>query len=171
VAGTARLATALACCVPIARDRDASKVRVIERTLRGRVHAEIAELGERYGTQLAARVRPDMRSRLDWHRGEGHQIVIVSASLDVYLEPVRRELGLDALLCSRLEVDDGGRCTGAMVGGNCRGAAKAERLQDYLGPEPVALWAYGNSAGDDAMLALAAYPVRVGRVGRRSGRA
>ena len=56
-----------------------------------------------------------------------------------------------------------GRCTGRLDGANCRGPEKATRLQTLLGDDPVELWAYGNSAGDDEMLALARHPVRVKR--------
>jgi phosphatidylglycerophosphatase C len=85
----------------------------------------------------------------------------VSASLRAYLDEVARRLGVDALLCTELEVDDDGRCTGRMKGGNCRGPAKATRLRAYLGDREVTLWAYGDSAGDREMLALADHPTLV----------
>ena len=86
---------------------------------------------------------------------KGHDIVIVSASLDVYLDPVARALGAAQLLSTSLEVDADGRCTGRLVEGNCRGPEKAKRLQAYLGDRETVLWAYGDSSGDTEMLALA----------------
>jgi phosphatidylglycerophosphatase C len=148
--------------------RDVAKERLLVALLAGRPFEEVAESGRRYGMRLAReRLRPDTRARVDWHQDQGHQVVIVSASLDVYLEPVVRELDADALLCTRLEVDGDGRCTGRLLGGNCRGDEKARRLRAHLDAGPgsgaVTLWAYGDSAGDDAMLAMADHPVRVGR--------
>jgi phosphatidylglycerophosphatase C len=102
-----------------------------------------------------------MLERVAWHRREGHDIVIVSASLRAYLDEVARRLGVDALLCTALEVDEHGRCTGRMTGGNCRGAEKATRLRAYLRDRDVTLWAYGDSAGDDDMLAMADHPTRL----------
>ena len=67
------------------------------------------------------------------------------------------------MLCTRLELDGGNTYTGRMDGGNCRGAAKATRLRDYLGDVPAEVWAYGNSSGDDAMFAMADHVVRVRR--------
>ena len=49
-----------------------------------------------------------------------------------------------------------------MLGGNCRGAEKARRLRAYLHSDDVELWAYGDSAGDTELLAMADHPVRVG---------
>jgi phosphatidylglycerophosphatase C len=64
--------------------------------------------------------------------------------------------------------DERGRCTGHLRGANCRGAEKAARLRALFGDDDVELWAYGNSRGDDEMLALAHHPVIVRR-GRMPG--
>jgi phosphatidylglycerophosphatase C len=168
VAGWRAVALAFARCAPrLPGGRDATKARVLELLFGGRLGSEVAAAGEAYAAVLLAeQIRDEMRRRVDWHRAAGHEIVIVSASLDSYLVTIAAELGVDALLCTTLEVDADGRCTGRMVGGNCRGPAKAERLRDHLGgPEAtsaVTLWAYGNSSGDREMLAMAQHPVRVG---------
>jgi HAD superfamily hydrolase (TIGR01490 family) len=158
----ARVAPALALDLAGRGDRDTAKERMLVRLLAGRTRDELARVGAEYGEYLVEhQLRPDMRARLAWHRDQGHETVIVSASLDVYLRTVQRRLGVDVLLCSVLEFDDGGRCTGRLLGGNCRGAAKATRLRAHLGSAPVELWAYGDSAGDTAMLAMADHPNRV----------
>jgi len=162
--GWRRLGTALVRAAPAVRDRDVLKERLFTVVLAGRQLDEITELGRIYGQRLATyAVLPEMREKLAWHRAEGHETVIVSASLDVYLSTVRECLDIDALLCTQLETDDEGRCTGRMVGGNCRGEGKATRLRAYLGAGEVELWAYGDSSGDDAMLALADHAIRVAR--------
>jgi phosphatidylglycerophosphatase C len=145
-------------------DRDAAKERILVRLLAGRSHAEVARLGTKYAADLVARaIRPEMRELVAWHRRQGHEIVIVSASLDIYLEPVARLLDVQSVLCTRLAVDAGGACTGGMLGGNCRGAAKVKRLRAHLGDGPVELWAYGDSAGDAEMLAMANHARRTRR--------
>jgi len=145
-------------------DRDAEKERMLTRLLGGRPHDEVAAAGRAYGAALArSGITADGRARIAWHRAAGHEVVIVSASLDVYLDEVVRVLGVDHLLCSSLVVDDRGRCTGALLGGNCRGREKATRLRALLGDDDVELWAYGNSGGDHEMLALAQHPVRARR--------
>jgi phosphatidylglycerophosphatase C len=145
-------------------DRDAEKERVLTRVLGGKPYDEIEWAGRKFGTQLArSEITPDGRDRIAWHREAGHEVVIVSASLDVYLDEVARVLGVDDVVCTSLVVDDLGHCTGGLLGGNCRGPEKARRLRARLGDGDVELWAYGNSRGDDDMLALAQHPVRARR--------
>ena len=140
-------------------DRDMAKERVLVRTLAGVPVDTVNDAGRVYGAHLVARqLRRDMLERVAWHRREGHDVVIVSASLRAYLDEVARRLGVDSLLCTELEVDDDGRCTGRMTGGNCRGPEKATRLRAYLDDCDVTLWAYGDSAGDREMLAMADHP-------------
>jgi phosphatidylglycerophosphatase C len=143
--------------------RDAAKAVLLARLLRGRRLAELAAIGDLYGEDLVRRLRPWMLARVDWHRGQGHQLVIVSASLDVYLEPVGRSLGFDAVLATSLEVDADGRLTGRLAGLNCRGGEKAARLHDWLDGGPAEIWAYGDSRGDRELLAMADHPVMIRR--------
>jgi phosphatidylglycerophosphatase C len=143
--------------------RDAAKAVLLARLLRGRRLAELETIGDVYGEDLVRRLRPWMLARVDWHREQGHRLVIVSASLDVYLEPVGRSLGFDAVLATSLEVDGGGRLTGRLDGLNCRGREKAARLRDWLGAAPAEIWAYGDSRGDRELLAMADHPVLIRR--------
>jgi phosphatidylglycerophosphatase C len=148
----------------LARDRDVAKELMLVRLLAGLPDEEVREAGRVYARTV--RVRPEMRARLNWHRQEGHDIVIVSASLDVYLGEVARSLDVDHILCTTLEVGADARCTGRLVGGNCRGPEKATRLRAHLGDQEdgeIVLWAYGDSRGDLEMLAMADHPVRVKR--------
>ena len=89
----------------------------------------------------------------------GHEIVIVSASLDVYLEPLAPLLGVDHVLCTKLGVGPDDRLTGRLEGGNVRGPEKIRRVREWLGAGAVELWAYGDSAGDRELLAAADHPV------------
>ena len=69
-------------------------------------------------------------------------------------------------MCTQLERDAHGVLTGRLVGPNCRGPEKVRRLENWLAAHDITdavLWAYGDSAGDDALLARADHPVRVGR--------
>ena len=90
----------------------------------------------------------------------------MSASYAVYVRPLVARLGVAEAIGSELAVDEAGRCTGALDGGNCRGAAKVVRLHRMLGQRfggraNVTLWAYGDSRGDEAMLADADHPIWV----------
>ena len=91
------------------------------------------------------------------------QAAIVSASLDAYLDPLAPLLGVDHVLCTKLGVGADGRLDGTLAGGNVRGAAKVERVRSWLGATSAEIWAYGDSAGDNEMLALADHAVRITR--------
>lgn len=145
--------------------RDASKAVLVRHFLAGYPADRLAELGQAYGAQLAQRIRPAIAERIAWHRRQGHRLVMVSASFEIYLAATGRALGFDGVLATRLEVGPGGSLTGRLDGPNVRGAEKAARLNawlaDELGGTPWHLWAYGDSAGDRELLAMADYPTQV----------
>lgn len=158
--------------VAMALDRHARRASIKEEVLRdllvGRDQEDVRAAGERFGQRLVHErggrgMRPDTLARWRWHRAQGHEIVIVSASLDAYITPFARQLGGANVLATRLSVDEGGTLTGVFDGFNCRGAEKVRRLREWgLRPE-VELWAYGNSSGDRELLTAAHMPHRVGR--------
>ena len=79
----------------IVRGNTKTKERVITRVLMGHTYADVQAAGNAYGVQLGRSAITDQaRDRIAWHRREGHEIVIVSASLDVYLGEVARSLGV-----------------------------------------------------------------------------
>jgi phosphatidylglycerophosphatase C len=146
-----------------AERRDAYKAAVLRRVLTGMPASRFQAIAREYGYGLPAVFRPEMVERIRGHQQQGHEVVIVSASLRAYLDPVVEELGLDGVCAVELEVDDD-HLTGAMVGPNCRGPQKVVRLTEWLGGEvPARLWAYGNSSGDRELLAAADEPTWVRR--------
>lgn len=151
--------------------RDRTKERLLARLFAGEEAARVADAGVAYAARLPSQLRTDMNERLTWHQAEGHEVVIVSASLHVYLDPFAADHRIDHVLAVGLESDDQGRLTGRLLGPNVRGAEKAVRLRAWLdGDQPLHLWAYGNSSGDDELLEMATSPTWVGRRSRRSGR-
>jgi len=146
------------------RDRDRLKELACS-ALRGIESTEIEHLGDAFAREVGAgRLRDDTVARLRRHRELGHTVIFASASLDPYLVPLGGSLGVDAVVCTVLERGADGRLTGRLVGANCRGAEKARRVRDWLLENDLAdaeLWAYGDSSGDDALLALADHPLRV----------
>lgn len=169
--GYRRLATALtAQARRYRRDSDAAKLDVLRRLTTGLDAEEFAAAGRDYAAGLHHRLRPDTMARLRWHRSRGHRLVIVSASLATYLRPFGQMLGLDEVIAVELDVDaTRGALTGEVAGGvNVRGMEKARRLGAWLsetlppGTAPE-IWAYGDSSGDDELLAMADHPTLVTR--------
>jgi phosphatidylglycerophosphatase C len=143
-----------------------AKEALLVRLLAGRPAESLAEVAEAFADDAMASglLRPEMLERVAEHRRAGHELVIVSASPELYVAPLGRRLGFDAVLATRLETDAEGRLTGRLLGPNCRGAEKAVRLREWLGEDCTAeVWAYGDSRGDREMLALARTGIRVHR--------
>ena len=151
-------------------DRDLAKERYFVSLLAGRPAAELAEAGVEYASRVVDRApfNPEVVQRMVWHAGVGHEIVVISASLAVYVAPVVATLGAHATLATEVEVVDG-RLTGRLVDGNVRAATKVARLTAWLQGERAEVWAYGDSSGDTELLAAADHPhlVRKGRIEAR----
>lgn len=143
--------------------RDAAKAAFVSTALRGLPVSELVAAGIAFSHHLEPRIHPAALDRIDWHRRQGHELVLVSASLLLYLEPLAARLGFSAVLATALEVDQTGHLTGAIDGLNVRGAEKVARLQRWLGGRRPELWAYGDSAGDRELLAAADHGRRVRR--------
>ncbi len=124
VAGHRGFGAAFVAALPALRAaerREAYKAAVLHRILGGLRAADLHAEARAYGSDLSSQFRPEIVDRIRWHQDEGHEVVIVSASLRAYLDPVVEHLGLDGVCAVELEVDDEGLLTGHMVGANCRG--------------------------------------------------
>lgn len=142
--------------------RNDLKAAVLRDVLCGKRATDLDLAGVRFAHLVRARrLRRDTLERLAWHRQQGHELVLVSASLAAYLDPLAIDLGIDHVIAVIVTVDENGFLTGEMDGGNVRGPAKAERFLAWLAGAQAELWAYGDSAGDRELLALADHPVWV----------
>jgi HAD superfamily hydrolase (TIGR01490 family) len=121
----------------------------------GEKASEVRDLGRQYASQTLSRmVRPEASERLEWHVGRGDEIVVVSASLDVYLGPWCSERGL-SYICTTLEERDG-KLTGRCVNGDCDEDEKVRRIRArHRLTQYDAIYAYGDTPGDRPMLRIA----------------
>ena len=147
--------------------RDDIKAEVVKRLFTGRNAVAMDVLARGFADDVVrSYLRSDIVEKADWHRTQGHELVIVSASLGMYLRPIAERLRFDAVLSTELEVGPDGLLTGRLAGANVRGAEKARRLDQWLADEPAYVWAYGDSSGDRMLWARADKAVRVGRRAR-----
>jgi phosphatidylglycerophosphatase C len=121
----------------------------------GDAEARARRVGEAYAADvLPALVRPVALERIAWHRERGDRIVVVSASLDLYLDPWCRANGVE-VICTRLEVKRG-RLTGRCIDGDCSGDEKARRIRAQIDCSRYeTVYAYGDTEEDRPMLELA----------------
>jgi len=152
--------------------RDRLKAELLRQVVAGRDVADFDDTARVFAGDVVRRhLRAEAVARADWHRTQGHRLVIVSASLAAYLRPIAEHLRFDAVLATEVEVGADGRLTGAIAGANVRGAEKARRLDEWLDREcagaPPFVWAYGDSSGDRELWARADRAVRLGRRAHR----
>jgi len=139
-------------------NRDRFKEKVVAALFLGEPIDRLRQEGQEYAKSIVGLVRPSAMRRIEWHKEQGHRLVMVSASLDLYLEPIAEMLGFNDLLCTKLSTNHL-IFDGKLAGPNCRGPEKAKRLQALLGNmSGYEIYAYGDSAGDREMLAAADHP-------------
>lgn len=157
VAKMAYLSPVLAAYATKIMRNDVAKEIVLTHFLRGMQPDVLRNCGRAFAhSVLPGQERPEGIERLRWHKAQGHSCVLVSASLDVYLEPWARKAGFDDWITSSLALDEEGRVSGRLEGGNCFGEEKVRRIKAWLGNKHcVALYAYGDSRGDLPMLNFA----------------
>lgn len=122
---------------------------------RGEPASPVRELGVKYANEaLPGLVRQQALDRIEWHKHRGDVVVVVSASLDVYLSHWCQSMGVE-VICTQLE-ESGGTLTGGYVGGDCGGAEKVRRIRERYDLEGYErIYAYGDTDDDLEMLGLA----------------
>ena len=95
--------------------RNHMKAEILEQLAGGRDATDLDDTARTFAADVIARhLRGEAVALADWHRDQGHRLVIVSASLATYLRPIAEHLRFDAVLATELEVGDDGRLTGRM---------------------------------------------------------
>ena len=73
--------------------------------------------------------------------------LIISASLDFYLLPLCKAIGLNNVMCTKYDVKNG-----EIIGENCKGPEKVKRFEEVYGKDAIIENAYGDSKGDIQLL-------------------
>lgn len=111
------------------------------------------EAARRYARDVVpAIIRPAALERIRWHVQSGHTIAVVTGSLEILLADWCEDLGIDLIATG---VDLKAPRIGLSTR-NCFQEEKARRIRERYDLESFAcIHAYGDSAGDREMLALA----------------
>lgn len=105
----------------------------------------------------------DARQRIEKGASMGLLQVIVSGSLDLLIEPLSKELGIDHYIANRLEYA-GDRATGRLCEPILSDKAKAEAVCAFAEKHEIDLgasYAFGDSIADLPMLESVAFPCAV----------
>lgn len=116
---------------------------------------KLRDLGRQYAAEvLPSCLRARALDQIRWHQQQGDKVVVVSASLDVYLRPWCSDIGVE-LICTCLE-ERSGKFTGRYVEKDCSGAQKVLRIRSAYDIDSFSdVYAYGDTSEDHEMLLLA----------------
>lgn len=101
---------------------------------------------------------------LQYHRGQGHTLVIITATNRFVTELIAQRLGVDHLIATEPERDGSGHFTGKLAGVPCFQAGKITRLHAWLDEHQADLegaWFYSDSRNDLPLLEAVTHPVVV----------
>ncbi|WP_344903712.1 HAD-IB family hydrolase [Actinomadura meridiana] len=116
---------------------------------------------DRLSHVLLRRAWPQAIRRIRRHREAGHRTILLTGTMDVFVEPLRTLF--DDILAARLRVVDG-RCTGHFDQPPLIGEARAAWLRAWAHDEGIDLagsWAYGDHYSDRPVLEQVGHPVAV----------
>jgi phosphatidylglycerophosphatase C len=147
--------------------RTVAKERLLRQLLGGLDEEAYRQAARRYvDRDLPRLLNASAIDRLDWHREQGHEVLLASSTLEAYLAPLASVIGADGVLATGMEVRDGA-LSGMVLGENCYGPEKVTRLIERVGAlDAIDLYAYGDNTGDRELLAAAQHPLFRGFRGR-----
>lgn len=105
-------------------------------------------------TEVPKLIRKNALQRILWHKAQGDRVIIVTASIEYYLQAFVREYEIE-VIGTLLEVSEN-KLTGNFCTLNCYGPEKVNRIKSLIKlQEYNEIYCYGDSKGDKEMLALA----------------
>jgi HAD superfamily hydrolase (TIGR01490 family) len=138
--------------------------RALERAsglIAGQSESEVAAFCEQwYRDVVRAYLVPEMIGRIEHHRRAGHELALLSSSTNYLAQPLARDLGVEHLLVTRLEVV-GGCFTGRAIAPVCYGAGKVHWAKAFASDHAIDLAAsyfYTDSVTDVPVLELVGHP-------------
>jgi len=123
--------------------------------LRGIREDSYAAFGqELFESHIARQIYPESRALVEAHLHKGHTVAIISSATPYQVEPAARDLDIEHVLCTRLEVEKG-MFTGSVIRPTCFGPGKVTAAESLVGPHGVDLdksFFYSDSDDDIQLL-------------------
>jgi HAD superfamily hydrolase (TIGR01490 family) len=124
---------------------------------------DLAVIKQSYLAEIATKIRPWMRERVDWHLAQGHELVLITAANEFLAEGISDLLRFTNMICTRVEKSDG-RYTGKITGTPAFKIGKVTLLTEWLAQRQESLsgsWGYSDSFNDLPLLSIVENPVAV----------
>ena len=123
---------------------------------------ELARLShELFEHELRPRLQPTIVELLFAHRDCGHTVVLATSATSFQADPVAAALGIDRVLCNRLEVDEHGKLTGRVQPPVVWAEGKARAIRDEAQARGIALgksFFYADGGEDVSSMYLVGHP-------------
>ncbi|HUG03237.1 MAG TPA: HAD-IB family phosphatase [Steroidobacteraceae bacterium] len=153
------------------RDRGRLKSDLIRACMAGATRSEVREWTAAFVAALDDRtLNPGALDAIARHRAAGDRLVLLSASVDLYVPDIGLRFGFAESICTGIAWS-GDALDGALTTPNRRGAEKRRCIEALRTRFPDAeIAAYGNSAPDLEHLTAVEHPllVNAGRAARRN---
>ncbi|MDP6978884.1 MAG: HAD-IB family hydrolase [Myxococcota bacterium] len=122
---------------------------------------ELTEVGERvFNQRLVTEIYPESRTLVEAHQKRGHTVAIISSATHFQIDALAQELGIEHVLCTELEFEDG-KFTGKVQRPACwrEGKARAGRqLAEEYDLDLSHSYFYTDSSDDLPLLDIVGYP-------------
>lgn len=135
-----------------------AKAKLCKLFFTGYTSGEFDRIGNDFAKEIDKIVNPEALKKIEWHKEMGHEVIIISASVENWIRPWAIQHGIDKVLATQLETSDG-VLTGKLLSENCHGEEKVNRLiAAYPNRANYTLYAYGDTTGDKELLAMSDFP-------------
>jgi len=114
-----------------------------------------------FDEMVAETIYPEAEDLVRRHQAAGHVVAIVSGATKFVVRPLAERLGIEHMLYTRLEVEDG-RFTGRVIEPICFEEGKIYWLQHFIDENDIDLarsWFYTDSITDRPLLDIVGHPV------------
>jgi HAD superfamily hydrolase (TIGR01490 family) len=127
--------------------------------------------------ELLPEIRPQLAAELAKHKGKGARIYILSSAIEEVCQSFVENLGLDGMICTRMERRDG-QFTGKTLGPFCFGTEKKNEVLKISDKQQINLaecWYYADDIHDIPVFEIVGHPVCVNpgkplsRIARQKG--
>ena len=120
---------------------------------------EIEKLSREFVMEkIVPALKPQALANLQNYRAQGYKIILASASFEIYVKPMAEYLNCDYYFGTLIETKEG-KLHNRILGANCKGRAKIERIVEVIDPQTIdreASVSYSDSLSDLPFLDLTA---------------
>jgi HAD superfamily hydrolase (TIGR01490 family) len=124
---------------------------------------KLLRLRKNYLDLIPDLIRPSLVARLEWHRAQKHELLLITASNSFLAEPIAKMLRFSNLICTQVEVIQN-KFTGNIIGIPAFRDGKTQLLDNWLSQRGLSLngsWGYGDSHNDLPLLQMVEHAVAV----------